>query len=113
MAMLMVDRSQLVEGIRVLDGMVKRKREARATLKFADGMLSIKIANTSVDVHAAGDWSGAAKIAAQMLFITVSSPPSADPVTLTVERDRFFIERRSTLCEWVESKRARSTPPSS
>lgn len=113
MAKLMVDRTQLIEGIHVLDGMVKRKREARATLTFADGVRSIRTANTSVDVHAAGDWPGAAKIAAQMLFITISSPPSADPVTLTVEGDRFFIERRSTLCEWVESKRVRLTTASS
>jgi hypothetical protein len=113
MAMLMVDRTQLIEGIRVLDGMVKRKREARATLKFADGLLSITIAHTTVDVHAAGDWPGAAKIAARMLFIAISSPPTADPVTLVVEGDRFFIERRSTLCEWVESKRVRLTGASS
>ena len=106
MAMLKVDRTQLIDGIRVLDGMVKRKRQARAILTFTDGVLSIKIANTVVDVQAAGDWPGTAKIGAQMLFISVSSPPAADPVTLSVEGNRFLMERRSTLCEWVESKRS-------
>jgi hypothetical protein len=109
MAMLKVDRTQLIESIRVLDGMVKRKRQAKAILKFTDGVLSITIANTTVDVHAAGDWPGAAKIGAQMLFISIGSPPTADPVTLSVEGNRFLIERRSTLCEWVESKRRRLT----
>jgi hypothetical protein len=107
--MLRVDRTQLIEGIRVLDGMVRHKRQAKAKLTFTDGVLSIKIANTTVDVHAAGEWPGAAKIGAQMLFISISSPPANDPVTLTVEGDRLFIERRSTLCEWVESKHRRLT----
>jgi hypothetical protein len=62
MAILNVDRTQLIEGIRVLDGMVKRKRQARAILTFTDGVLSIKVANTTVDVHAAGDWPGTARV---------------------------------------------------
>lgn len=103
--MLKVDRTQLIEGVRLLDGMIKRKRLARAILSFTNGMLSIKVANTIVDVHAVGEWPGTAKIDAQMLFVSISSPPAADPVTISVEANRFRIERRSTLCEWVESKR--------
>jgi hypothetical protein len=109
MAMLKVDREQFVEGVRVLAGMVKRKRQAKAIFTFADGVLSIKISNTVAEVRAAGEWPGTAKIGAQMLFISISSPPIADPVTLSVEGNRLLIERMSTLCEWVESKRRRSS----
>jgi hypothetical protein len=105
MAMLKVDRTQFLDGLRVLDGMVKRKHQAKAVFAFVDGLLSIKIANTVVEMPAAGQWPGTAKIHARMLF-TASPPPSIDSVTLRVEGNRFFIERLSTLCEWIESKRS-------
>ena len=105
MAIPRVDRAELVEGLRLLDTMVTRKRQAKAVLTFADGVLSIKIANTGVGVRAEGEWPGTAMFAAQMLFISMNSPPTADPATLSVEDSRFLIERRSTLCEWIESKR--------
>ena len=111
LAMLKVYRTELIESIRVLDGMVKRKRQAKAILTFKDGVLSIKIANTIEGVHAVGEWPGTAKIAAQMLFIWISSPSTADPVTLSVEGNRLIIERTSTLCEWVESKYCRQPAP--
>jgi hypothetical protein len=104
MAMLKADRGQFVEGVRVLAGMVKRKRQAKAIFTFDDGVLSIKVSNTIVEVRATGEWSGTATIGAQMLFISISSPPIADSVTLSVEGNRLLIERMSTLCEWVESK---------
>ena len=109
--MLKVDRAQFIESVQVLDGMIKRKRTAKAILTFTDGVLSIKIANTSVDVYAVGDWPGTAKIGALTLLLSISPPPAADPVTLSVEGDRMHIERRSTHCEWTESKRHRLTGP--
>src|ERR1039457_3683465 len=104
MAMLKVDRTQLIDSIRVLDGMVMRKRQAKAILTFTDGVLSIKIANTIVGIDTVGEWPGTAKISAKMLFASISAPPTADPVTLSVEGNRFLMERSSTLCEWAESK---------
>jgi hypothetical protein len=62
MPLLKVDRTQFLEGIRVLDGMISRKRQAKAILKFVDGVLSITVAKTAVDVWARGEWSGTAKI---------------------------------------------------
>jgi hypothetical protein len=102
--MLTVDRTQFIEGLRILDGMIKRKHQAKAVLRFTGGVLTIRVANTAVDVDAIGEWPGTAKIAFRMLFTMANSPPTVDPVTLAVEGDRLVIERRWTLCEWVASK---------
>jgi hypothetical protein len=109
--MLKVDRAQFIESVQLLDGMIKRKRQAKAVLTFKDGALSIKIANTIVNVYAVGDWPGSAKIGALMLLLSISPPPASDPVTLSVEGDRMRIERRSTACEWIEASRHRFAGP--
>ena len=102
MTMLQVDGEQFLNGVHVLAGMIKRKRQAKAIFKFADGLLSIKIANTVVEIPATGDWSGTAKIAAQVLFRAVSPVPTVETVTLTVEGSRLSIGRISTHCEWAD-----------
>jgi hypothetical protein len=61
MAMLKVNRAQLIDGIRVLDGMVMRKRQAKAIRTFTDGVFSIKIANTIVGIDAVSEWPGTAR----------------------------------------------------
>lgn len=107
MALLLADRTQLVEGIRVLDGMIKRKRQANAVFTFTDGQLSISVANTVVTVQASGEWTGTARISALMLFAAITPPPTDDLVRLTVDKDRMIIDRRSIRCDWVESKHRR------
>ncbi len=101
-----MDRAQFLEGVRVLDGMVKRKQQAKAIFTFRDGLLTMKIANTVVDVPATGEWSGTAKMSAQVLFAATNPPPLTDTVTLKVEGSRMSIGRISTHCEWVESRAA-------
>ena len=107
MTMLQVDRAQFIDGVHVLAGMIKRKRQAKAVFTFANGLLSIKIANTVVEMPATGEWSGTAKIAAQVLFGSTSPVPTVDTVTLAVEGDRLSIGRISTHCEWTEIQNRR------
>jgi len=109
MPLLKVDCAQFLEAIEVLSGMTKRNRMMKATLTFTNCVLSIKVGSTTMDVHAAGDWSGVAKTNGQA-FLSASRDLSAtDPVTLKVEGDRLLIERRSVRCDWNESKLRRAT----
>lgn len=109
MPLLKVDCAQFLEAIEVLAGMTKRNRMMKATLTFTNCVLSIKVGSTTMDVHAAGDWSGVAKTNCQA-FLSASRDLSAtDPVTLKVEGDRLLIERRSVRCDWNESKLRRAT----
>jgi hypothetical protein len=106
MPLLKVDRTQFVEGIELLAGMTKLNRMAKAMLTFTNGVLSIKVGSTAIDVHAAGDWSGVAKANGKAFLIASRDLPATDPITLKVEDDRLLIERRSVRCEWSESKSA-------
>lgn len=103
-AKIAVDRTQFLDGVRILAGMVVRKRQAKAVFNFGDGFLSVKIANTVIDVAASGEWPGSAKIGAQALFASISPEPSEDPINLTVEGNRMTIGRMSTNCEWIEGR---------
>jgi hypothetical protein len=76
MALLKVDRTQLLEAVEVLAGMTKRNRMAKAMLTFTNGVLSIKVGSTTMDVHAAGDWSGVAKTNGQAFLFSKPRPPS-------------------------------------
>ena len=109
MPLLKVDRTQFLEAVEVLVGMTKRNRMAKAMLTFANGVLSIKVGSTTMDVHAAGDWSGVAKTNGQAFLSASRDLPATDPVTLKVEGDRLLIERRSVRCDWSESKLRRAT----
>jgi hypothetical protein len=104
MALLKVDRAQLLEAVEVLAGMTKRNRMAKAALTFTNGVLSIKVGSTIMDVHAAGDWSGIAKTNGQAFLLASRDLPANDPLTLKVGDDRLMIERRSIRCDWRESK---------
>jgi|ERR1035441_23373 len=108
MPLLKVDRTQFLEAVEVLVGMTKRNRMAKAMLTFANGALSIKVGSTTMDVHAAGDWSGVAKTNGQAFLFASRDLPATDPLTLKVEDDRLLIERRSVRCDWSESKPRRA-----
>jgi hypothetical protein len=104
MAMLKVDRTQFVDAVEVLAGMTKRNRTAKAMSGFTNGVLSIKVGSTTVDVHSAGDWGGVAKTNGQAFLFASRDLPATDPLTLKIEDDRLLIERRSVRCDWKESK---------
>ncbi|MEN6532401.1 MAG: hypothetical protein ABFD89_01985 [Bryobacteraceae bacterium] len=104
MPLLKVDRRQSLEGIEVLAGMTKRNRVVKAMLTFSNGVLSVKLGSTAVDVYAAGDWSGVAKTNGQAFLLASRDLPASDSLTLKVEDDRLLIERRSVRCDWSESK---------
>jgi hypothetical protein len=109
MALLKVDRAQLLEAVEVLVGMTKRNRMAKAMFTFTNDVLSIKVGSTTMDVRATGDWSGVAKTNGQAFLLASRDLPATDPLTLKVEEDRLLIERRSVRCDWSESKPRRST----
>jgi hypothetical protein len=104
MALLRVDRTQLMDAVEVLAGMTKRNRVAKATLTFMNGVLSIKVGSTTMEVQAVGDWNGVAKTKGQAFLLAFRDLPATDPLTLKVEVDRLLIERRSIRCDWGESK---------
>ena len=90
MAMLKVDRTQFVDAVEVLAGMTKRNRAAKAMLTFTNGVLSIKVGSTTVDVHSAGDWSGVAKTNGQA-FLFASRDLPATGLRNTVHCVRFRV----------------------
>lgn len=104
MPLLKMDRAQFVEGVAFFAATVKRNRMAKAMLTFKNGVLSIKVGSTTIDVHAAGDWRGVAKVNGQAFLIASRDLPATDLLTLIVENDRLRIERRCMRCDWSESK---------
>jgi hypothetical protein len=52
---------------------------------------------------------GVAKANGQAFLMASRDLPATDPLTLEVEDERLFIERRSVRCDWIEFKPRRST----
>ncbi len=97
---LAVDKRPFLNALKSLRISIRARQKDEAIISFADGMLCIRLQDSTVQVPATGSWSGSAKIVARTLIPIVTFPPDPDPLPLTFRDDRFYIAGWSVNGTW-------------
>ena len=97
---LAVEKKPFLNALKSLRISVRARQKDEAIISFADGLLSIKMQDSVVQVPATGTWTGSAKIVARTLIPIVTFPPDPDPLPLRFHDERFFIAGWSVNGSW-------------
>lgn len=95
-----VEKKTFLNALKSLRISIRARQKDEATLSFDDGVLSIKVQDSTVTVPATGTWPGTAKIVARTLIPIVTFPPDPDPLPLRFQGERFFIAGWSVNGSW-------------
>ena len=97
---LAVEKRAFIRALKDLRISVRAKQNDEALIYFANGRLSIRLQDSTVEVPAAGTLEGRIRVNARTLIPLVTFPPDADPLPLSYHDERIFISRWSVNAIW-------------
>ena len=97
---LAVEKRPFLYALKSLRISIRARQKDEATISFANGLLSIKLLDSVVQVPATGTWTGSAKVVARTLIPLVTFPPDPDPLPLRFHDERFYIAGWSVNGTW-------------
>ena len=101
---LLVNRADLIDGLKKLGKLVKRKTKAEALLSFEKGMLVVSLDGISIESSAEGAFPGFVRIpGAKALTLSKILPPE-DPLTVAHDQQRLYVGTFSMPCAWLEGE---------
>ncbi len=99
---LQVDRGELLQALKSVKQLFKRKSNTDAILSFDGETLRIETLGMSLGVAAHGEWSGSVRFPCSFLQIVAAVPPDTDPVSVSVVNGRLQLNRSFTPCVWED-----------
>lgn len=101
---LRVNRPELVESLKRLSKLVKRKTKSDALLSVANGMLVVSLDGISIETSAEGKFPGLVRIPGAKALTLSKILPSEDPLTIGHDRQRFYVGTFSMPCAWLKGE---------
>jgi hypothetical protein len=110
---LAVDRQHLLEGLKLVRRLVRRRHSAgRAVLGFNGRWVTIEVGPVTFFAHAVGTWPGNAVVSAALVQALAAVPPPVDPVVLTCDGEHLRFGALKVACQWQSvSSVALERPP--
>lgn len=78
----------------------KRKKFGPVLLAFESGFLSLESADTTVVMHAEGNWNGRAIFSPEILRAIALVPPNQDPLIISYADHHLLIGNITVKCQW-------------
>src|SRR5688572_25366925 len=100
---LLVNRSELLEGLKQISKLVKKKGVGKGVFSYQDGDLLITLDGVSVRASAEGDLQGSVRIPGLSVLSLPKILPTDDPLPIRLEGERIFISSFSLPCELDEA----------
>jgi hypothetical protein len=100
-ASLMVNRVELLEGLRRLKRHVRTKKPGQGTFRFQSGKLHVDLEGLEIAASGVGRWSGEAVVPGTFVLAFASNTPDVDPIPVRVEGRRLNIAGASINCLWL------------
>jgi hypothetical protein len=107
---LTVNRRELLEGLKKISKLVKKKGIGKGVLFFQDGALVVSLDGALIKASAEGDLPGFVRIGGLAVLSLTEALPPDDPLPIRVEGGRLFISKLSLPCEVDEPTRAIQIP---
>jgi len=101
---LQVNRADLVDGLKKLGKLVKRKTKSDALLSLEDGMFVVSLDGISIEAEAEGKFPGLVRIPGSKALTLSKILPSEDPLTFAHDQQRFYVGTFSMPCAWLEGE---------
>jgi hypothetical protein len=101
---LRVERADLIDALKKLKKLVKRKTPAQAFLSFEKGMLVVSLDGISIECSAEGQFPGIVRIPGVKALTLSEVLPLEDPLTIGHDKQRLYIGPFSMSCGWLEGK---------
>jgi hypothetical protein len=89
---LTVNRAELLEGLKQLSKLVKKKGVGQGTLKYEQGSLVIDVGGISIEAAAEGEFPGLVRMSGASLLKLAGVLPDNDQVVFQAEGDRLSID---------------------
>lgn len=107
---LTVNRTELLDGLKHISKLVKKKGIGKGVLFFNDGALVVSLDGVLIKASAEGDLKGYIRIGGLAILSLSQALPPDDPLPIRVEGERLFISKFSLPCEVDEPTRAIQIP---
>lgn len=101
---LRVNRGELLDGLKQLSRLVKKKGVGQGSLTYEQGVLVIDLGGVSFEAAAEGDFPRRVRISGLALLKLANVLPDDDPVILKIEDDRLFIGSLSLPIQHTEEE---------
>lgn len=88
---LTINRVELLEGLKQLSKLVKKKSVGQGTLTYGQGSLTIEMEGISIEVAAEGEFPGRVRMSGASLLKLAGVLPADDPIVFQAEGDRLSI----------------------
>src|SRR5436309_471783 len=99
---LTVNRAELLEGLKQISKLVKKKKVGKGVLSYEDGALVVTLDGVSVRASAEGSMPGHVRITGLSVLSLAKALPADDPLPIRIEGGRLFISSFSLPCELDE-----------
>lgn len=106
---LTVNRAELLEGLKQLSKLVKKKSVGQGTLTYDQGSLIIELGGISIEAAAEGEFPGLVRISGALLLKLAGILPEDDSVVFQTEGDRLSIGSFSLPIQIEEAQRPAGT----
>jgi hypothetical protein len=100
----------LPDFVKMLKSLVKFRKKLTKTvvLSWSEGLLTIDLSESGVEIPASGDWPGAVRVRGEFILSLARIPPAEDPLSISVREDRLWVGKCSFPCTTETGTRRRS-----